>query len=67
MGRKTMLRIGKAVLLGWGIVKPKPPTTPCSRGSVWIQEPEGWNTWRSMDGTGKNWLNKALDSAGVPK
>jgi len=65
---QTLIRIGKAVLRDWGILKPRPPgNIKTQRGSVWIQLPGEYNLWYAEKAMGPNWLEKCLDQAKIPK
>lgn len=62
------LRIGKAILKGWGLLGFKKALSATSRHSVWVQKPEDKVSWyvEKTDGAIKDWVKSLLDKAGVP-
>lgn len=60
-------RIGKAILLGWGLRDPSPAETPQSRGSIWVSKPGEHDVWWSEKSSGKDWLVQCLNQAGIPE
>jgi hypothetical protein len=71
----TSLRVGKAVMLGWGIRSFRKNELGTERHAVWVSPPdeENWHAVRvdAQPGDGDDrdddgWVNRLLDEAGVP-
>lgn len=66
MSEDTLLRIGRAVILGWGLRWPRKPLTAYSRGSIWVCPPDKADEWTAHKAMGDDWLNECLNMAGIP-
>lgn len=67
MNKATVLRIGKAIVNGWGIQWPYPPRSKTDTGGVWIMRPGDKDKWKCFKSVGRNWLSNCLDEGGIPK